>query len=276
MLASAGGASDSVNSHTIWGSIEAVGDSHSTLVSKSDGDAEGLPAAVQATLADVEFQEYSASSSQDRGCAGQQPEPARSAGNLAAKVRADTEARPTQLGGAGGVAWPAGSGARLGALEDVAQSLGEKEQKALVQELLQNSKFWSLGSAAHSKGRCRPCHYIHTKAGCQNSRECLFCHVPHTRRGGLKAGKSKRLHCQEFVSSLEELGITSKEQITEAICVASSRSAYLRGILLRRLEHQAEEVAATQAAAPVSPTPMAAELDAEPTEVVRKKKIMSL
>lgn len=34
----------------------------------------------------------------------------------------------------------------------------------------------SIGSAAHGKGSCRPCAFLHTK-GCENGLACTFCHL---------------------------------------------------------------------------------------------------
>mmetsp|Transcript_79631 Transcript_79631/g.140932 ORF Transcript_79631/g.140932 Transcript_79631/m.140932 type:complete len:370 (+) Transcript_79631:110-1219(+) len=42
---------------------------------------------------------------------------------------------------------------------------------------------YSVGSKAHSAGRCKPCAFFH-KQGCQNGSDCLFCHrcPPHEKQ----------------------------------------------------------------------------------------------
>jgi hypothetical protein len=47
----------------------------------------------------------------------------------------------------------------------------------------------SAGSAAHAVGTCRPCHYVHTKAGCEKGVNCGFCHYKHQKRRRNKASK---------------------------------------------------------------------------------------
>lgn len=272
--------------HLIWGDIEKTDLSSSSSFSRSDGDIAG-PSRTKAYLASIAFQEDSRSSTSfekspatGSGPAEQEPEGRRALGAAAADPEAtappaagtaELEAPAPESRGRAAASGGGAGAASLAALESAVQGLEEKDRLALVQAVLQASAFWCAGSALHGKGRCRPCHYIHTKAGCLNGRECLFCHVPHTRRGGLKAGRSKRMHCHSFVSSLEALGLTSREELMEAMWAASSRSAYLQGILLKRQEEEAG--ASSSVAASIGGPPACAE---PPGGGARQRNLLSL
>merc|ERR1719277_2742350 len=65
-------------------------------------------------------------------------------------------------------------------------------------------KLWSKGSAKHSEGKCRPCHYFHTSTGCLSGRKCRFCHIPHTGRGKTRLGMTKRIQCKRIADTVEE------------------------------------------------------------------------
>jgi hypothetical protein len=44
---------------------------------------------------------------------------------------------------------------------------------------------WSVGSAGHEFGACKPCAFLSKEAGCQNGQNCTFCHL-------CPAGEGKR------------------------------------------------------------------------------------
>lgn len=241
--------------HLIWGDVEAtLCDSSSTSLSRSDGDGSGslrgvgenmrcvvmrrLPEKVQAYLPSVDFQEDSRSSNSGTMWRRRTSTPGPiDVDSAAVEAGNELELESPEREG------PADLGADVSALENVVRNLEEKERDALIGEVLQSSQFWCVGSASHSAGKCRPCHYIHTKTGCTNGRDCPFCHVPHTKRGRKKPGKSKRIRCHEFASTLEGLDPEDREYFMEAMWSASSRSLYLRSILEKRLQ-QKEEVPA--------------------------------
>jgi hypothetical protein len=50
---------------------------------------------------------------------------------------------------------------------------------------------WSVGSAAHECGDCRPCAWHWKSAGCSNGASCIFCHL--CDEGELKRRKKQRV-----------------------------------------------------------------------------------
>lgn len=266
--------------HVIWGSVEnttANGkDSSSTSHDRGsvggDGSSSGsshhalrrgrgLPVDVRALLEGVTFHEESNSSG--GSCWSQAaPAPEHEAGSSspAKTMRSIGNSRPQVPLADASAATPreieetsesddnADAGGGQSFIDDVVKNLGEEERDALIAIMLQNqielspglSEFWSAGSTQHSKGKCRPCHYAHTKPGCKNGKDCKFCHLPHTKKSGPKPAMSKRLHCKQFVTMLEEASNKNPEQFMEALRSAALRSTYLQGMLERRLQQQAE------------------------------------
>ncbi|CAJ1333820.1 unnamed protein product [Effrenium voratum] len=54
----------------------------------------------------------------------------------------------------------------------------------------------SKGSAGHAKGTCRPCHYFHSRTGCANGDQCMFCHLKHPKRSRVRIPKQYRQQCR--------------------------------------------------------------------------------
>jgi len=96
---------------------------------------------------------------------------------------------------------------------------------------LMSEKIWSKGSARHSQGKCRPCHYFHTPVGCSNGSKCKFCHMPHTGKQRSKLGMAKRLFCKRIAESLKEVKVDDPEAYSRMTELLSARSPYLRSIL---------------------------------------------
>jgi len=94
---------------------------------------------------------------------------------------------------------------------------------------------WSKGSKLHESGKCKPCHYVHTKLGCLNGEECNFCHISHTKKSRPRPCKTKRMQCKRIVSMLEAASAKDPEQFAEATRVLSSQSTYLRTVLKTKL-----------------------------------------
>lgn len=168
-------------------------------------------------------------------------------------------------------------------MEDVIGTLRDDERNALM-NLLRSDKqetdtglgmFWSVGSMMHGKGKCRACHYAHTKQGCSKGVDCTFCHLPHTKKGSSKPAKSKRLHCQQFFSRMEEMRSTNPKQFLAALHAASTRSPYLQCLLERHLQ-QGDVAAESGAAASSSEAPSAAAPPSLAAPEPRKKHILSL
>jgi len=51
---------------------------------------------------------------------------------------------------------------------------------------------WSVGTALHDSGTCKPCCFITSQPGCLNGVECDFCHMRHKRSDRPRPGKQKR------------------------------------------------------------------------------------
>lgn len=58
----------------------------------------------------------------------------------------------------------------------------------------------------HALGRCKPCLFALTSAGCDNGDACTFCHLKHSRRNCKRPCKGKRLRYRKLVERrLEEV-----------------------------------------------------------------------
>lgn len=105
------------------------------------------------------------------------------------------------------------------------------------ESLLEAVSMWSRGSALHAEGKCRPCHYVHTAVGCLNSRDCEFCHLPHTAKGRPRPCKTRRQQCQRLATMLEEeerVKATSDKELADFVKSLSSKSSYMRGIIRKQ------------------------------------------
>jgi len=107
----------------------------------------------------------------------------------------------------------------------------------IVHDILEEAGSWSEGSSQHGEGLCRPCHYIHTSAGCSSGLKCTFCHFPHTDSRSVK-GKvcmSKRLHCKKVAAAMEAQLGHDLPTFRRATWLVSSRSIFLRCTLEERI-----------------------------------------
>lgn len=69
-------------------------------------------------------------------------------------------------------------------------------------------------SVSHAAGQCRPCHYFHTRRGCQDGTKCEFCHHTHKRKRkkAIATSDSSVVHCQQpNAMSLSPLAFTHGE-----------------------------------------------------------------
>jgi hypothetical protein len=57
----------------------------------------------------------------------------------------------------------------------------------------------SIGAALHATGNCKPCLFVHSKVGCNNSAECSFCHFVHGRSHKARPCKNKRERYKKLV-----------------------------------------------------------------------------
>merc|ERR1719422_1014019 len=49
--------------------------------------------------------------------------------------------------------------------------------QASMKRVLTNNDLWSVGSATHGIGRCKPCNFFHSRGGCTMAADCPFCHT---------------------------------------------------------------------------------------------------
>lgn len=90
---------------------------------------------------------------------------------------------------------------------------------------------WSKGSSLHADGKCKPCHYVHTKLGCLNGQECTFCHIPHSSKSRPRPCKTKRMQCKRILNMIETAATRDPQQFAEATKVLANQSPYLRSVL---------------------------------------------
>mmetsp|Transcript_64384 Transcript_64384/g.149786 ORF Transcript_64384/g.149786 Transcript_64384/m.149786 type:complete len:219 (-) Transcript_64384:87-743(-) len=96
------------------------------------------------------------------------------------------------------------------------------------------SEVWSKGSAFHSSGDCRPCHFFAGgKAKCRQGSECNFCHLPHTPRPR-PPGKVKRARAKRQVTQLIEKAAAEgapSEQIKEMADKLGEKNHYTKCVV---------------------------------------------
>jgi len=116
----------------------------------------------------------------------------------------------------------------------------DPEAQAAIERILSKHGMWSMGTATHGVGRCKPCNYFHSRGGCKVGAACIFCHIPHTSRAKSKPSSSlsmwRRVMCKRMTSALyEELG-HDRETFKRVAAIVGSKSAHLRGLLDAALE----------------------------------------
>merc|ERR1712182_33992 len=63
---------------------------------------------------------------------------------------------------------------------------------------------WSVGSAAHESGTCKPCAFLLkdlSKPGCQNGQGCVFCHL--CPPGEVKKRKKQKMFMRKVAKNLQ-------------------------------------------------------------------------
>lgn len=68
---------------------------------------------------------------------------------------------------------------------------------------------WSVGSAAHETGTCKPCAFLWKdpkQPGCQNGRQCVFCHL--CPPGEVKARKKQKMFMRKLAKNLQHMDPT--------------------------------------------------------------------
>jgi len=79
----------------------------------------------------------------------------------------------------------------------------EEEAKPCVISLTSSLGLWSLGSAQHSYGTCKPCAFLWKDAsGCQSGTNCEFCHL--CPAGEKKRRKKDKLATRKMVRNFQQ------------------------------------------------------------------------
>jgi hypothetical protein len=114
--------------------------------------------------------------------------------------------------------WPIAGGARVDASEPNATF-------ETSDALLQPPGIWSLGSAAHASGTCKPCAWMYKEGenGCRNGVQCEYCHL--CPPGEVKKRKRDKL-IQRLARTIPK---KSAEQKAGASTVAAISAAMLAG-----------------------------------------------
>jgi len=100
----------------------------------------------------------------------------------------------------------------------------------------------SRGSIKHESGKCSPCHYFHTKAGCKNGSTCCYCHM-HGKDFRPRPCKSKRAKAKSQVGVLDN--IDDPEDLERRAAEMESKGGYLKVVVqskLRQQQHQQQQV----------------------------------
>lgn len=130
-------------------------------------------------------------------------------------------------------------------LEDPdAEAETESEADAAVPE---GEGEWSVGSEGHAQGQCRPCHYVFAKTGCQNGRECNFCHLPHPKRFRPRPCKSKRFKCKQLAAVLDQVLDDDPDSFQNVVEQLSSQGGYLNTVVKSKLRTMAKRSAKSEA-----------------------------
>jgi hypothetical protein len=85
----------------------------------------------------------------------------------------------------------------------------------------------------HNSGRCRPCVYWKSRAGCISGEQCKFCHMEdHPRKTNRpRPSKSKRLQCKQMVALVQTVFESNPTALAVATEKLGSKSDYMRSIL---------------------------------------------
>lgn len=89
------------------------------------------------------------------------------------------------------------------------------------------------GTALHALGRCRPCRFAATPAGCSNGSACIFCHHPdHASHETAchRPSKGVRNSSKKAIGSITSSGMSSEEKLV-AYQQLASKGPYMRHLL---------------------------------------------
>lgn len=132
-------------------------------------------------------------------------------------------------------------------LEDPERAEAEETESEADATVPEGEGEWSVGSEGHAQGQCRPCHYVFAKTGCQNGRECNFCHLPHPKRFRPRPCKSKRFKCKQLAAVLDQVLDDDPDSFQNVVEQLSSQGGYLNTVVKSKLRTMAKRSAKSEA-----------------------------
>lgn len=94
----------------------------------------------------------------------------------------------------------------------------------------------SKGSAKHASGKCSPCHYFNTKAGCMNGVSCSFCHM-HCKETRQRPCKAKRAKAKSQAGVLDQ-SFENAEELDKVVEDLKSKGGYLESVVKSKLRQK--------------------------------------
>merc|ERR1739848_744307 len=91
-----------------------------------------------------------------------------------------------------------------GLSDDEVEASPQDTSATLKISLTDTLGLWSIGSAAHEHGECKPCAFLWKdlkKPGCQNGQECVFCHL--CPPGEVKRRKKQKMFMRKVAKNLQ-------------------------------------------------------------------------
>merc|ERR1711907_791227 len=92
-----------------------------------------------------------------------------------------------------------------GLSDDEAEPAVQDTSATLKISLTDTLGLWSIGSAAHDIGTCKPCAFLWkdlNRPGCQNGTECVFCHL--CPPGEVKRRKKQKMFMRKVAKNLQQ------------------------------------------------------------------------
>lgn len=99
---------------------------------------------------------------------------------------------------------------------------------------------WHAGASdLHAIGKCQPCLYANSRAGCLNGAACRFCHLSHTKKKRPRPCKAKRQQCKQIMGYIQEAFPEDSLEFQDASARLSSESTYMRSLF--GMSHQSRK-----------------------------------
>jgi len=96
----------------------------------------------------------------------------------------------------------------------------------------------SRGSIDHESGKCSPCHYFHSKAGCKNGSRCSYCHM-HGKDFRPRPCRAKRAKAKSLAGILDELD--NPGDLERCAAEMESKGGYLKVVVQSKLRQQQQQ-----------------------------------